>query len=53
MRERGAVGRRRHLCPSHASAELLALPPSQEGHHSLAVDPAREPHGGGRKSHIL
>lgn len=53
MRERGAVGRRRHLCLSHASAELLALPPSQEGHHSLAVDPAREPHGGGRKSHIL
>lgn len=52
MGERG-VGRRSHLCLSHASAELLALPPSQEGPHSLAMEAAHEPHEDRRKLNIL
>lgn len=53
MRESGAVGRRRHLCLGHATAELLALPPSQEGPHSLAMESANEPHDDGGKLNIL
>lgn len=53
MEDRGAIGRRRHLCLSHTSAELLALPPSQEGPHFLAMEAAHDLHEGGRKLNIL